>query len=351
MTAIESRISAILAEPLAAAARADRAVGYVGLDIPEDLLAASAIVSCHLPWSVGWPTPRADRWLEPSFPGWARSILEDWATGRFDLFDSVIFTRGDDAAQRLYYYVCELQRRRQLAGPKPLIFDTAKIRRPSSVDWTVGAVTQLAKQLELSDADLRNGIQEANRRRELFSRISLARGNSGSFCERIVRASLFDRLDEFEWPAEPPQTHNKGRLLLAGSSPPDDRLHTAAEAAGWSVVGESCDRSLDRLGPVLEDSADDAASLIARHCHGLQRGPRGFTDRAGELGSLARSTDADAVVIWLIEEDEALAWDLVAMRGAVQSLHIPLLAMTRRQWDCSDNAAGELKNFLRGLPT
>jgi hypothetical protein len=101
----------------------------------------------------------------------------------------------------------------------------------------------------------------------------------------------------------------------------------------------------------LEDSADDAASLIARHCHGLQRGPRGFTDRAGELGSLARSTDADAVVIWLIEEDEALAWDLVAMRGAVQSLHIPLLAMTRRQWDCSDNAAGELKNFLRGLPT
>ena len=349
MTALESRISQILAKPLERAERADKAVGYVGLDIPDDLLQASGVTACHLPWQAGTPTPFADRWLEPSFPGWARSIVEDWSKGRFDFFDSVVFTRGDDASQRLYYYLCELQRRGRVGGPRPLIFDIAKIRRPSSVDWTVRAVERLVEELQLDETGLGIGIQNANRRREWLMKFSQSRGRDGSLCERIARASLFDSLDDIDIadvPQGKPQNH---RLVLAGSSPPDDRLHKAAEGSGWFVVAEACDRSLGRLGPVLQEPHDNVAAAIGAHCHALQSGPRSFADRAAALRWLAASAKADAVAIWLIEEDEALAWDLVAQKRAIESLEIPLLAMTRRRWDCSDGAGRELGDFLRGL--
>ena len=40
-----------------------------------------------------------------------RSIAEQWLTGELDFLDAVVFPRSDDSAQRLYYYLCELQRR------------------------------------------------------------------------------------------------------------------------------------------------------------------------------------------------------------------------------------------------
>src|SRR5690606_11931156 len=89
-------INAVLPEPLALARRADRAIGYVGLDIPEDMLAAPAHVAAHLPWDRMSSTPWADQWLEDSFPGWARCILESWSAGMFDHLAAVVFSRGDD---------------------------------------------------------------------------------------------------------------------------------------------------------------------------------------------------------------------------------------------------------------
>src|SRR5690606_23352060 len=112
------------------ARRSAAPVAYVGCDLPPDLALATERTFSHLPWRAGRATPWADRWLERSFPGWARSMLEDWAAGEYDFFDAVIFSRGDDATQRLYYYVCELQRRGRLGGPRPLVLDVACIPRP-----------------------------------------------------------------------------------------------------------------------------------------------------------------------------------------------------------------------------
>src|ERR1700722_6831858 len=88
---VEERLSAVLAEPLGAAS-AGGALGYVGLDIPPDLLLAHEAVSCHLPLRIPRDTSRTSRWLESSFPSWAHSILESWWQGEFHCFDQVIFT-------------------------------------------------------------------------------------------------------------------------------------------------------------------------------------------------------------------------------------------------------------------
>ncbi|HMB58326.1 MAG TPA: hypothetical protein VKN35_00310, partial [Xanthomonadales bacterium] len=165
-------IKTVLADPLARARKADFPVGYVGLDIPEDLLAADGVFATHLPWLTGRETPRADDLLEESFPGWARSMVEDWAEGVFDFMPFVVFTRGDDTTQRLYYYVCEMQNRGLAKGPQPLMFDIARIRKPSSEAWTNAAVKQLAGELGLNRAAVETGTVRANERRELLGKLN-----------------------------------------------------------------------------------------------------------------------------------------------------------------------------------
>ena len=126
-------------------------IATVGPCLPYDLLEATGRHAGPLSWRLDRPTPRADAWLESKFPGWARSILEDWADGCFDELSAVLFSRADDAAQRLYYYVCELQRRGLISGPEALILDVAKIPRPSSEAHTIEAVRRLARELGLDD--------------------------------------------------------------------------------------------------------------------------------------------------------------------------------------------------------
>lgn len=361
MTTAAVPIDTVLADPLAQALtfarKADFAIGYVGLDIPEDILAAAGLFATHLPWVAGRKTPEADKWLEESFPGWARSMVEDWLAGEFDFLRYVVFSRGDDTSQRLYYYLCELRRRGLAAGPEPLIFDIAHIRKASSLAWTITAVRQLAQELGLDDAALQAGIETANGRRARLQELAAHRnapGNTpghapGHVYERIARAMLFAPLEKLDVTLPPADRNLPGRLLLAGSSPPDDRLHRAAEAAHWSVVGEAYDRCLERLGPAIAASSASAAERIGQHIHAREIGPRSFHDRAARLLELARRSRASAAVFWLYEEDEAIAWDLASSRQALESAGLPLLVLSRRRWDCSDAPEAEITSFLGGL--
>lgn len=348
MTALSDLLDSILADPLAPARAAGGAIGYVGFDIPEDLLAASGRHMCHLPWQADRATPKANGWLESSFPGWSRSILEDWADGRFDFFEAVIFSRGDDSAQRLYYYVCELQRRGLIGGPEPLIFDIARIGRDTSVKRSADAVRRLADRFAISNAMLAEGVEVANRRRAIFEKVEARRSSNGALYERISRGSLFASLDNELDGFDAPVAGLSGRILLAGTAPPDDRLHRTVDELGWTVTGDAHDRSLTRLGPMVTAGADPAAAIGAQ-AHNLVIGARSFANRADWLVLEARRARADAVVLWLVEQEEALVWHVPAQKRALDAAGIPALVMTRRRWDGDDCAALEIDDFIGEL--
>ena len=103
----------------------------------------SALVA-HQEFDPERPTPAADRWMESKFAPWARAILEGWAAGEYDDLGQVIFSRADDSAQRLYYYLCELQRRGLVGGPEALIAAMARMRGLAwSVLWLTPAMDGL----------------------------------------------------------------------------------------------------------------------------------------------------------------------------------------------------------------
>jgi hypothetical protein len=82
----------------------------------------------------------ADRFVESSFTPELRLIVEKWLDGSLDHLDAVIFSRGDDSGQRVYYYLCELQRRGLCRGPRALLFDVATLARTASIEHTLDSV-------------------------------------------------------------------------------------------------------------------------------------------------------------------------------------------------------------------
>ena len=335
-------------------------VGFVGSDAPFELALAAGAIPVALPSFAHRPTPRADEVLEPRFTPAARSIVDQWLAGELDFLQSVVFSRGDDSTQRSYYYLCELQRTASTRGPRPLLFDIAKIPRASSIAHTQHAMCRLASELGSDLSRLPSAIETRNARRTLLAQLISQRAGDrpplGSLCEQLLRAADVmpaahgdDALREFLARASVDAgAAGAPRLLLAGTVPPDARLHEAVEHGGGCVVAECDEHPGAGLGTPIA-LGRPALESLALHYQALPRGPRSFGDFSEAVQRAAEASRADAVIFWLIEEDEALAWHLPALSAALAHAETPLLALTRRRWDTHDGALEEITRFTRSL--
>jgi len=361
MNAFENQVSDALRDPLARARahaeRGQKVIGFVGPEIPVELIAASGAHPVRLVSAVDAKTDTADRYLESTFMPDVRSIAEQYLQGALNFMHSIILPRSNDSAQRLYYYLSDLRARQFRHAPAPLIFDLAKIPRDSSKLHSRLATQRLAAEIGVVSSALPGAIRQRNRRRELFQRAMQMRqhhaGIRGSTMDRAFRSADLCDADQFdgdfdEWLSQVDLPGSGPRLLLIGSSPPDERLHRAVEEGGGNVVSEGdayASRSVSSPPIAAEGSLDG----IADHYHALEVSTRAFIDRAFTIRKLAESIAADGVIIWLIEEEDALIWDLPAEMSALQSSGIATLRLVRRRWDLSDGVLDEIKAFTRGL--
>ena len=362
MNAFENQVADALGDPLARAraqaARGQKVIGFVGAEIPVELIIAGGAHPVRLASAVDAKTDAADRYLESTFMPDVRSIAEQYLQGALNFMDSIVLPRSNDSAQRLYYYLSELRTRQLAKAPLPLIFDLAKIPRDSSKLHSRLATRRLAEAIGVVSSALPGAIRQRNRRRELFVRAMHLRlrdgGVCGSLMDRIFRSADLCDADRFDgdfdqWLSKATLPPGSGlRLLLVGSSPPDERLHIAVEEGGGNVVSEGDAYPARSLSSSLI-AAEGSLDAIADHYHGLQVSTRAFIDRAAVIKNLAEDVAADGVIIWLIEEEDALIWDLPAEMSALQASGIAVLRLVRRRWDLRDGALEEIKTFTRGL--
>lgn len=286
-------------------------IASVGTDIPLQVLRATGRYAGPLTWDIDRTFPLASQWLESKFATWAFSILEDWAQGRFDALEAVVFTRSDDNAQRLYYYVCELRRRGLLRGPEPILFDVGFIGRATSAARTVASVRALASRFAVSDAAIEAELVRAN-------------GAAATVSAEPVGPAC----------------------LLAGTPAPDERIHAMIAAAGFQAHGETQAQLWARECPGVAIGTGDPCAAIGQQIHALQHGPRGFFDRGAAVVQAARAASAKAAVLWFVEEDEALVWHLPTQRRALAAAGIPALVVARRSWRADDGLDAEIAAFL-----
>jgi benzoyl-CoA reductase/2-hydroxyglutaryl-CoA dehydratase subunit BcrC/BadD/HgdB len=363
MIMMETLVTDTLLDPLAAARAhqqaGGRVIGYVGAEIPVELIIAANAMPLQLSGLMVTEFKHADLYLEERFTPSIRAVAEEYMQGRLNFLEAVILPRSDDSAQRLYYYLCELRRSNRVDGPTPLIYDLAKIPRDSSLTHSEQATRKLAQTIGTEELALPKAIALRNRRRELLAAVNLARirqnNVQGSFIDRVFRAAdLCDaiRFDTAlsDW-LERNQQKNSipgPRVLLAGSAPPDERLHRAVESAGGNVVAEFGDfASFSAQLPAIPEEGSFAA--LALHYHSLTHGPRAFIDRAKETVARAQSGQVDGVIQWLIDQEESLVWDVPAQKSGLAAAGIPTLSLVRRRWDASDGAMDEIFSFTKNL--
>lgn len=362
-TSFEVRIAQLLADPLSAAREAasngQRVIGYVSAEAPVELILAAGAVPVRLRGLPNAPTPRADKFLENAFHPEMRAVAEQWLSGAFDFIDAVIFPRTNDSAQRLYYYICEFQRRGICGGPTPLLFDIATIERKTSFEHTLTATRALAKQLGSTESALGAAID----------RVQLcAMQHPGSVGLRIARAAAFDWTEDFDAAMSAHQfaTPSGKRLALAGSSPPDERLHVAVEVAGGAVVWECTETSSPPVaGGELERGhlhAQDAPTptlprrpgegvleTLALRYHHTATPAQLMLSSSTWLVDQARAAQAAGVILWLIEEDEALPWEVAGQVNALKRVGIPVLALTRQRWLADAATLNAIEEFVRDV--
>jgi benzoyl-CoA reductase/2-hydroxyglutaryl-CoA dehydratase subunit BcrC/BadD/HgdB len=360
MSSLDKLVSDSLHDPLAAARhhaqQGGRVIGYLGAEIPVELILASGAFPLRLPGAAQSPTDAADQFLESSFMPDVRAIAEQYLQGAFDFMHSIILPRSNDSAQRLYYYLSELRTGQSARAPLPLIYDLAKIPRDASQAHSRLATLRLATELGVSVEALPAAIQRRNRRREVFHRAAQMRrgaGLRGRVMDRIFRAADRCDADAFDaafsqWLTAAATTESGIRIVLIGSPPPDERLHGAVEEGGGNVVAEGDSHASNAVSSPLIPT-DGSFDTIADHYHGLQNSTRAFINRAKLVTDLVHSVAAHGVIIWLIEEEDALIWDLPAEIAALQAIGVPTLRQVRRRWDASDGALEEIRLFTRGL--
>jgi benzoyl-CoA reductase/2-hydroxyglutaryl-CoA dehydratase subunit BcrC/BadD/HgdB len=359
---LESLIDRVLADPLrearSAGALGGRAVGYIGPDIPVELILAASAIPVRLCGTPAAPTPHAERYLEASFSPESRSIAEQWLTGGLDCFDSVIFSRSDDSAQRLYYYLCELQRRGRCGGPKPLLYDLARIKRALSLAHTIESTRRLAAALNVNEADLDGAVQRVKARLALLSRLTALRAGTpapqGSLVHRIMRASHCDWSMEFDlalerWLAAPVNAGSTRRVLLVGSAPPDERLHCAVESADAAVVDELNDASAAPLASSLRPAS--ALEEIAQRCYRTIGAIRSLLQSRQDICRRAHELRVQGVIVWLIAEDTGLAWEAPHLERALRDAGVPVLLLTLQPWACEAATLTAVEQFVRTLET
>lgn len=358
---IETRISALLADPLSSARTAadsgHRVIGYVGPDVPVELILAAGAVPVRLSGKPDTATPQADAFIERAFLPEIRSIAERWVSGELDFIDSIVLPRSEDSAQRLYYYLCELQRRGSCGGPRPLIYDIAAITRSASAQHTIAATLKLARDIGARERTLPHALNEvAEHNRSLHEIATIQHGDlpmRGSVALRLARClhSCWNaqfRRDLQSSVAGLARAQTRQRILLVGNAPPDDRLHRAIEKGSAVVVRELTDADwfADR---VASEAAVTSFEDIGLRAHARSSLSQRLARSGDTIVSAARDARAHGVVIWLIEEDSSLGWELPDQLVALKQAGLPALVLTRQRWEADIGVLRTVEDFCARL--
>jgi len=343
-----------LGDPLQTA-QSRRAIGYLGWNVPVELILAVDAVPVQLGGLAPSGTTLAERFIESSFSAQSRAVADRWLAGDLDGLEAVIFSRSDDNAQRLYYYLCELQRLGECKGPQPLLYDLARIRRGTSVTHTIESTRALAAAIGVNESRLDAAIERVRARERLLSALAELRQRNdvplGTAAYRIVRGARTDWSEEFdrsmqEWLDRPATVAPGKRVLLIGSVPSDDRVHAAIEIDGTVIVGEINAASAMSLPTPHGGSS---LQVIAQRCYEQTNAIGTLLQSPDGIVEAARALRADGVIVWMLASDTGLAWEAPRIEHALREASLPTLVLTSQPATLSDEVLDRIANFRRTL--
>jgi benzoyl-CoA reductase/2-hydroxyglutaryl-CoA dehydratase subunit BcrC/BadD/HgdB len=245
-------------------------------------------------------------------------------------------------------------------GPRPLLYDLARIQRGTSVAHTIESTRALADTIGVDEAELDAAMERVAARERLLSELAKLRLADdvplGSAAYQIVRGARADWSEEFDrslqaWLASPETIAPRKRVLLVGSVPSDDHVHAAIEVDGAVVVGEINDASTvfvsapTAAGSITTQRAGDPLTSIARRWYEQTNAISSLLQSPAELVKAARAMRADGVIVWMLATDTGLAWEAPRMERALREASVPTLMLTSQPQTLSAETLAQMAQF------
>jgi hypothetical protein len=317
----------------AAARRAEggTVVGYVGLDVPRELIEAAGSFALRLAPVDGVDATEADRILGPGVDEAVRRVLAGLLAGAYPI-DRLVVCHESDHAVRLYAAVRALG----LPGVDVWFLDLLHEPRASSEAYGRARLAELASWLGAADG-VPPAIASANRARAAGDRLAeLRRGGrvGGADALALLGAGTALPSDRYAALLEqalatlPRLDSAASTVLLLGSGHARPDAYAAIDALGGRVVGETHGWGESLLAGRVDETGDPLDALV-RHS---RRRPR------------VLPPPADVQLAWLRRGDGAWAW---ALPGERRRLGRPVVALRDRPYDLDDAALADLREALQ----
>lgn len=332
-------------------------VGYVGADVPVELIAAAGALPERLHGLPGTDTSLGDKYLGRGLDQSARSMLTRLLDGSYAHLDAVVLSRDCEASLRLFYAVRELRRIDPHTPLPPVHFvDVLHLPHRTTTQYNLARLGQFRVQLEawtgreIGPNEIAAAIETQNRTRALLTEVASLRhtpagGLTGTQALAVVGAGTTLPADTYHdllrqllasagdlVPSDGVENASGTSTFLTGSSHDTADVYAALEASGLLIVGEDHDwGDLLFAHPVTEPTLLGLAERYQYNGPTAQRGS--IAERAAATASAVERSGAEQVLSYVRVLDEGPPWDFPAQRDAVS---VPAVLIDRQPYGSVD---------------
>jgi benzoyl-CoA reductase/2-hydroxyglutaryl-CoA dehydratase subunit BcrC/BadD/HgdB len=321
-------------------------IGYVGQDVPVELITASGAWPVRLAGRPGQDTSAGDKYLGRGLDEVTRSILTRLLAGEYGRLDGLVISRDCEGSLRLFYALRELSRVDPQPGlPEVYLVDLLHLPHRSTARYNLVRVAQLRDRLglwtggEITDERVADAIASHDENRALLAEIRLLRAQSrlsGRDALAVYGAGTVLPVQEHTaslrqlLEGDLPQREGT-RIFLTGSSHDAPEVYDELEGGGALIVGE--DHDWGDLLTLRQVGAPTITALTERYQYNGPTAQRAsIVDRAATTTELAAACRADLVVAYFRQLDEAPPWDFPAQRDALHAVGIKAVALEHQAY-------------------
>ena len=331
-------------------------VGCLGSDVPEELLVAAGVFPVRICGDPEAELQAADRYIERAFNPRVRSQFLRIIDGSYSYLDHLIVSSSSDALVRVFYYLRALRGMEpRLPIPDLYFFDLLHTRFRTSALYNRDRARDLLRMTErwcgrpVSDEDLREAIAICEENRRLLRRLAELRGpgparvtgvealkiiGSAMFLPReehcrLLRAFLEDAEGKDPLPGVP--------LFVTGSVQDHVQFYELVESCGAVVVGEDHDWGSRHFAGEIDRTVHPIDGIVDRY-HLRQPSAHRATvsERVSALSGEVQASDAQGVIAFIYEADDAPSWDFPEQRRALEEAGIPVLLLDGQPYGLAD---------------
>lgn len=346
----ESNISTAAAK--AWKAQGGKVLGLICCHVPEEIFYAAGVLPVRMRATGCVDSSEAETWMSSFTCSFARSILQYWMDGTYEL-DGFVASDGCLMAARVFdnaAYINDKTEKgqfiRQIGAPRKSSPRTVPFYRAELNDL-VSALEEFTGN-QVTDEKLKQAVNKYNEVRELVSRLYALRKEknpviSGADTLRITLSATnmpvddyVELLREFLADAEnrTPITDKRARIMLIGSALDNPEYLEVIEEKGGLIVADALCFGSRGFGDALKVDDSDVLGSIAAYYLDRLVCPR-MMDKHEQMHdyiiSTVREYGVDGVIYERMQNCEVWGGENVLLEKKLKDAGIPLLTVEREE--------------------